>query len=168
MSGPIHRPNAVETLQLKASGVLCRRPTPWERRQTPWVRPGNGFGTPRVDAGLMDSTRARTVIGQTVWRGIVRLRSHTGTVPRPCLQACHERSRSVPRRGKTGGIQSSVPQVRPPDNSDKLPARLRSGCRQGFDTLWTHHGAGPTAHKNNPYLCLLLDCCCADPSWAVL
>jgi hypothetical protein len=141
-----------------------------------WTHHRNAPDTPRSQDGRMVSTRLpRTIAGQTVPRGTVRPDSQDGTVPRWCPRACQERSRSVPKGGKTGGHQSSAPQVHPRDSSDKLAAISRDGREHGFDTLWTHQGVGPTAHKDNQLVLvllvllvlLLLYCCSADLVWTV-
>ena len=106
---------------------------------------GNALGTPRrqtcrVDTSYMTRTRA----GRATAPGRVLLRSHTGHMPswagtlgnnpiaaRDRLSvaalAFQCRSKGVPEGGRTGGFQTSAPQVRPQALSDKRAASRGHG-----------------------------------------
>jgi hypothetical protein len=127
------------------------------------THPGYVLGALRVDAGPMDSTRARTTAGPVISKGIVLVGFQTGWVPRaypqPYPQPCHERAVSVPGRGKRDGSPSSAPQVSPSDRSDSAPHLV--------GTPLERFSVGPAAHRSNPSLRLLLYCCWTGPSWTV-
>ena len=107
---------------------------------TAWTHVGNALDTPRSQDGRMVSTPApRTITERLVLRGFVRHGSHAGGVPRWCPQPCQERAQSVPGGGETGGLQISVPQVRPRDRLDAV-VRSRGTVADG---PWTHFAVGP-------------------------
>lgn len=148
------------------------------------ARSRHGGGTPRVDAGCVDtSIDARTRAGHTISRRLVPLRSQTGrmrlasrvlcdepiaaraAVVAAALSvaspACPKRSGNVPAGGRTGGFQTSAPQVRP------LALPDTAAASRGHDggTVVAPDTLGPTAHLVNLVLLVPLDCCAALPNW---
>jgi hypothetical protein len=109
--------------------------------------------------GSMDSSRAsRTSIGHGDSSGFVTLGFQTGRVPPTYPQPCQERAESVPGGGTRGGNQRSA-----------LWHRADERFSISADSLGLAIGAGPTAHKNNQLvLVLLLLYCCASLDWSVL
>jgi hypothetical protein len=161
---------------------------------TVWARLRNGLGTPREDAGPMDSSTARRTRAEHGQRdGRVRLRFHTGTMrtrqdlarqigidpsaPGTRLTGtigpgCPERASSVSGGGTRGGIQRSAPW----HWRDKRFSNLA-------DSGWLANGTGPTAHKDQslslhlsvqvlvlllPLLLVVLYCCPAGLDWTVV
>jgi hypothetical protein len=110
----------------------------------------------------MDSSRAsRTGIGRSNRLGFVALGFQTGRVPPTYPQPCQQRAESVPGGGTWGGNQRSAPWH-----------RTNKRFSISADSLRLAIGAGPTAHKNNQLvlvlLVLLLLYCCAGLDWTVL
>jgi hypothetical protein len=130
----------------------------------------------------MDTTSnaARTRAGHVFSSGRVPLRSQTGDVQASTSAATlgaelvtardrlsvaalafQERSKSVPEGGRTGGNQTSAPQVRP----CALPDTAAASRGHDGGTTVAPDTFGPTAHKSVSSLLVLLDCCDARPSW---
>ena len=167
-----HLGNALGTPQGQTGGMGTLAARSWHRRR-------HGGGTPRVEAGGVDtSIEARTRAAHANHRGRVPPRFQTGNMGPPTrspgdasVTACcgstvaalafHERSKSVPEGGRTGGNQTSAPQVRPhalPDTA--APSRGHDG-----GTVVAPDTFGPTAHLINLVLLVLLYGCSARPNW---
>jgi hypothetical protein len=120
----------------------------------------------------------RTRGGHGITPGRVPLRFHTGGMSSfacalgdepvtardrvfvPAL-ASRNRSGNVPEGGRTGGNQTSAPQVRP------LALPDTAAASRGHDggTIVAPDTFGPTAHKSVSSLLVLLYRSCARPSW---
>jgi hypothetical protein len=144
-----------------------------------WHRRWHGGGTPRRDAGAMHgSIVARTRAGHAVTSVRVLLRSQTGGMQASTISAedssvtaCYRaaaaatafpwRSQNVPEGGRTGGFQTSAPQVRPL----ALPDTAAASHGHDGGTVVAPDTFGPTAHKSVSSLLVLLYRCFARPSW---
>jgi hypothetical protein len=143
------------------------------------ARSGHGGGTPHLDAGGVDTPSiARTRGGHAIPRGRVPLHSQTGSMQPSTnsaaddgVSACYpvtagvlafrNRSGNVPGGGRRDGFQTSALQVRP----RALPDTAAASRGHDGGTVVAPDTFGPTAHKSVSSLLILLDCCCARPSW---
>src|SRR3954447_5695586 len=76
---------------------------------TAGVRFGNALGTPREDAGCMDSADAsQSKVGQGERKRIVPLGEQAGTRTAMLTGACRQCAEGVPGGGTWGGVQRSA------------------------------------------------------------
>jgi hypothetical protein len=153
----------------RAGHAICRSRVPL-RFQTG----GMGSDQPRQSLRLMPaslecalSCSRRLLAKGDKSRGVDRAR-HVLTTPGGYWRrdnseatAFPKRSGNVPEGGRTGGFQTSAPQVRPL----ALPDTAAASRGHGGGTNAAPDTFGPTAHLVNLVLLVLLDCCAAAPNW---
>jgi len=149
------RPLSRFALRLLGVQRLCDAET---LRARCWHGPGYAHGTARDrlvcrTGGMRSST-------SSVRNGATTACYRDGAVPK----AFQRRAANVPEGGRTGGNQTSAPQLRP----QALPDTTAASRGHDDGTVVAPDTFGPTAHKSVSSLRVLLYRCSARPSWTDL